>query len=198
MEKTKYQLTAKRMDDALLSLLEKKDYEYISIKEVCHIANVNRSTFYLHYENMDDLLSECVNDIYSSFFDTFQTQSKVKLDFQAVEKEKLNFITPDYLLPFLSFVKENQRVLRIVFIRPNLMKIEIPMKRIFSECMDPILGIFSTDKFANEMIKSFYLSGIGSIVNVWVKQDCKMPIEEVMNLIINLIDVPHHLKKHES
>ncbi|MDO5813306.1 MAG: TetR/AcrR family transcriptional regulator [Bacillota bacterium] len=44
------------MDQAFLELLEKKDFEYITIKEICQKANVNRSTFYLHYENMGDLL----------------------------------------------------------------------------------------------------------------------------------------------
>ena len=49
---SKYFNTAKKMDDALLSLLEKKTFEYITIKDICEEANVNRSTFYLHYDNI--------------------------------------------------------------------------------------------------------------------------------------------------
>ena len=41
----KYFNTAKKMNDALIRLLETKDYEYITIKEICRIASVNRSTF---------------------------------------------------------------------------------------------------------------------------------------------------------
>ena len=52
---SKYFFTASLMDDALLLLLEKKDFEFITIKELCQKAGVNRSTFYLHYENMNDL-----------------------------------------------------------------------------------------------------------------------------------------------
>ena len=55
---SKYFNTAIRMDEALIALLEKKDFEYISIKEICQKAGVNRSTFYLHYENTADLLKE--------------------------------------------------------------------------------------------------------------------------------------------
>ena len=47
---SKYYNTALLMDEALLLLLEKKDYDYITIKEICEKAGVNRSTFYLHYE----------------------------------------------------------------------------------------------------------------------------------------------------
>ena len=55
---SKYFNTATKMDEALITLLEKKDFEYITIKEICNTAGVNRSTFYLHYENVSDLLKE--------------------------------------------------------------------------------------------------------------------------------------------
>ena len=48
------------MDEAFLALMAKKDFEYITVKEICEVAGVNRSTFYLHYETMSDLLSESV------------------------------------------------------------------------------------------------------------------------------------------
>lgn len=53
---SKYYNTALLMDEALLLLLEKKEYEFITVKEICVKAGVNRSTFYLHYESIDDLL----------------------------------------------------------------------------------------------------------------------------------------------
>ena len=56
--RSKYFNTAVRFDKALLSLLEKKPFEYITIREICETAEVNRSTFYLHYENTSDLLKE--------------------------------------------------------------------------------------------------------------------------------------------
>ena len=52
------------MDEAFLILLEKKDYDYITIKEICEKAGVNRSTFYLHYETLDDLLKESLSYIF--------------------------------------------------------------------------------------------------------------------------------------
>ena len=47
MNKTesKYFSTAARMDEAFLALLEKKDLPYITVKEICQQAGVNRSTF---------------------------------------------------------------------------------------------------------------------------------------------------------
>lgn len=64
---SKYFNTAIKMDKAFLQLLEKKDFEYISVKEICEKAGVNRSTFYLHYDNISDLLSESIRYMNEQF-----------------------------------------------------------------------------------------------------------------------------------
>ena len=51
------------MDEALILLLDKKEYTFITVKEIWEKAGVNRSTFYLHYETIDDLLSETIKYI---------------------------------------------------------------------------------------------------------------------------------------
>lgn len=55
------------MDAAFLELLGKKDFSYITVKERCETAGVNRSTFYLHYETIGDLLAESVDYMNDQF-----------------------------------------------------------------------------------------------------------------------------------
>ena len=43
------------LQHALKSLILKKGYEAITIKDICEEANVGRSTFYAHYTSKDDL-----------------------------------------------------------------------------------------------------------------------------------------------
>jgi AcrR family transcriptional regulator len=43
------------LQQALMSLILKKDYETITIQDICDAANVGRSTFYAHYTGKDDL-----------------------------------------------------------------------------------------------------------------------------------------------
>ena len=73
---SKYFNTALRMDEALLALLEKKDLEYITVKEICHQAGVNRSTFYLHYETIADLVNETLEMINHRFLAYFPQQEE--------------------------------------------------------------------------------------------------------------------------
>src|SRR5882724_7696050 len=43
------------LQHALNSLILKKDYEAITVQDICDAANVGRSTFYAHYTGKDDL-----------------------------------------------------------------------------------------------------------------------------------------------
>ena len=77
---SKYFNTAIKMDEAFLSLIEVKDFEYITVKEICSKAGVNRSTFYLHYETVADLLEESIQYMHRKFIDTFSDKSKILPD----------------------------------------------------------------------------------------------------------------------
>ena len=108
---SKYYNTAVLMDEALLLLLETKDFDFITIKEICKKAGVNRSTFYLHYQNTNDLLNEAIGLINKRFNESFNNK---KFDAQISSKEDSFFITKEYLIPYLTFVKENKRAFKLI------------------------------------------------------------------------------------
>ena len=70
---SKYFNTATKMDLALISLLKKKPFDYITVSEICEEAGVNRSTFYLHYETIGDLLAETTRYLLDDFLAYFST-----------------------------------------------------------------------------------------------------------------------------
>jgi AcrR family transcriptional regulator len=47
--------TRAMLQQALNSLIPRKGYEAITIKDICEAANLGRSTFYAHYTSKDDL-----------------------------------------------------------------------------------------------------------------------------------------------
>lgn len=55
---TRVQFTKSRLQEALLSLLQEKPVDRVTVRELCDRAELNRSTFYLHYTCPYDLLSE--------------------------------------------------------------------------------------------------------------------------------------------
>ena len=56
-------LTKMLLKNSLIELMNDKAVNHITIKELCEKADLNRSTFYLHYTDQYQLLSEIENDL---------------------------------------------------------------------------------------------------------------------------------------
>ena len=57
------QKTQKLLRDALTSLIHEKDYDSIVVKEILDRANVGRSTFYMHFNDKDELLASGIHEM---------------------------------------------------------------------------------------------------------------------------------------
>ena len=55
--------TEQQIANALLHLLEKKPFEAVSVSELAREANVSRSTFYAHFDNVDDVFVRLVKEM---------------------------------------------------------------------------------------------------------------------------------------
>ncbi|MCI1665497.1 MAG: TetR/AcrR family transcriptional regulator [Atopobiaceae bacterium] len=51
------------LKEAFLRLIVEKPYEQISVSDVTREADLNRGTFYAHFDNMDDLLRSTMDDL---------------------------------------------------------------------------------------------------------------------------------------
>lgn len=184
---SKYFNTAKKMNDALIALLETKEYEYITIKEICHIANVNRSTFYLHYSNMNDLLEETIKSLNLSFNSHFKSKENESTIISKENLEDLLLINDDNLIPYLNFIKENKNIYKVLKTYPQLFNANKTYDQMFRKLFVPIMNRFGLDEKWHKYLMDFYISGLTSIVLDWVYDDCKIPVQEISDFIKGLI-----------
>lgn len=48
--------------DAFLELIDKEPYSKINVAKLCRKAEITRSTFYLHFDNLTDVLNVVLDD----------------------------------------------------------------------------------------------------------------------------------------
>ncbi|MBQ9795382.1 MAG: TetR/AcrR family transcriptional regulator [Clostridia bacterium] len=183
---SKYFNTARLMDQALLLLLEKKDLEFITVKEICEKAGVNRSTFYLHYENITDLFNETIEMLNDEFKNSFSLKD-VKAIIEEGNPKDLVFINREFLLPYLEYVKKNKKILKIVHEKASLFKNDAVYKKMSEEIFYPILSNFNIKKEERPYKLEFFTRGTIGIVNKWLELDCVTSIDEIINLIIDCV-----------
>ncbi len=185
---SKYFNTAIRMDEALISLLEKKDFEYITIKEICETAGVNRSTFYLHYENTSDLLTETTRYILDKHLAYYSIDTKgITERFANRDLQDLLFATSEYLTPYLTFIKENRQIFKISIKHFSSMNMDEVYGNMFKHIFDPILERFHVPKNERDYVMKFYLTGVFAIVMEWLDQNCSDDIDTIIKIITDCV-----------
>ena len=188
---SKYHNSSIKMNNALISLLDKKDFEDITVKEICQTASVNRSTFYLHYENTYDLLKETIENLYKDFFSRYD--SNLSMDrINNKSNDDLFLITPKYLKPYLSFVQDNKKIFKLMYFKNEVFNGRNMYEDWLDKIFRPILSKFNVkNEEEQSYIMLFHLQGLIGLIMEWVKNDCKMPIDDLINVIQKCIKTPN-------
>ena len=185
---SKYFNTAIRMDEALITLLEKKNFEYITIKEICDTAGVNRSTFYLHYENTSDLLHETTRYVIDKHLAYYEIDKEhISLRFENCRRENLLFITDKYLTPYLTFIKDNQRLFKVSIKHFRSMNMDEVYSSMFEHIFSPILVRFAVPEAERSYVMKFYLTGVFAIIMEWLNNNCSDDMKMLIKVITDCV-----------
>lgn len=176
---SKYFQTAAKMDEALLTLLEQKDFAYITVKEICRTAGVNRSTFYLHYETLGDLLEESIRHMNEQFLACMPQDTSVVPRLRECPEEELDFVTPAYLVPYLRYIRAHRRLFRAALSQPKTLRAEEAYEQMMQHVFGPILERYGVPETDRGYLMAFYIHGLLAIVRQWLRGDCADGVEHV-------------------
>ena len=181
---SKYFNTAIKMDLALISLLKKKSFDYITVSEICEAAGVNRSTFYLHYETVGDLLAETTRYLLDDFLSYFTTDTQsIAFNLIDCELEDLVFVCDKYLSPYLSYIKDHKEVFGTALLHKEVLGFEDVYQRMFENIFNPVLERFRYSRSIRQYVMMYYLNGINAIILEWLRNGCDKSVQEISEII---------------
>ena len=102
MENQRVYLSKKLLENALISLLKQKSLYKISIRELCEVASINRSTFYKYFSSQFDLLNYMENNLLKG------------IDNILGEPLKGNETLEKSLIKVLKYLKENKEFSKLL------------------------------------------------------------------------------------
>ena len=116
MEKTKKEdlrvkKTKKLIKSSFVELTKTIEYQKITVKDLCDNAMINRNTFYLHYQNKDDLVKEILTETIDKYKSVF---SPLLFNFFAAinQKDYEKFVT--HVKTFLTHLYEDKDLYHMV------------------------------------------------------------------------------------
>ena len=86
--RTRY--TRQTIKDTFLELLNQKSFTKITVTEICKNAEINRGTFYLHYYDIHDVLTDIFDDMIMVIMELRLKMSTLARRMQQINMRKTN------------------------------------------------------------------------------------------------------------
>lgn len=162
------------LKQALLILMKEKSFLKITIKELCKLANLNRSTFYVNYGDINELLFDIHTDFFQGISDVLETSRKAPHESSHEECiEKLTEV--------IKYIEENKETFQLLHSnnKGNLFE---------KNLLDYYVSLYvkENDSYMERYIFMYHAIGSFSLVSQWLQEDIPYPPEKLAKLICEM------------
>ena len=158
--------TKEKLQSALRILLETKDVSDITVSSLCEVADINRSTFYVYYSNIQD----CFEEITDSIMDEMRT----------LLQNNLNPSQEGFLLVYFRTARKYKNVFLAIH-RQGVHNSTI--QKMVDINNDWLHGELFIPTSSNRLEYNFIFSGFYGMVEMWLQNGCKESDEQLINIL---------------
>ncbi|WP_413375995.1 TetR/AcrR family transcriptional regulator C-terminal domain-containing protein [Alkalihalobacillus sp. 1P02AB] len=155
------------LKEALISLMNTKDFKEITITDIVQIADLNRGTFYKHYQYKEDILEEIIDDVITHLIDSYRKPYKDKETFDVSQLSSNAIHIFDHVLTYSNFYS--------LIVQSNVLsgfhhKIYKVIKDLI---LHDLTDYISTHTINKELLASYHSYAIMGIIIEWIENDFK-------------------------
>lgn len=181
--------TRENLNKALVDQLHHKPLSKITVTELCRMAKINRSTYYLHYRDPYDQYEKLENSIYQDFADTIDA---------FIDKNR-NWFTDLIVSDKVAQAKLVEELFSYIKKNALIYGISLPMNqgndflnKLYLAGHDRFFDTLSKTASQSELQQfeyffAFVASGCVGVLRQWVTQGMKESPRDMARLTINLI-----------
>lgn len=178
------QRSQRAIADAFLSLIRERDFEEISVTEICKRADVVRKTFYNRFPTKDALVRFLIEDF------TGGLESMVDLTQMSVK---------EMLIIAFKVVLENREML-LLFHERGLFRFAHQSISDYIERSNLLSGLPQTslDERMHPYIAALISAVLVSVIETWIARGMEEPVEFLADLTENLMFSPNSVFLHTA
>lgn len=171
----RFRQTEIRMESEALKLMKTLDIKKLTVRKICEKAGVNRSTFYAHFLDIEDMLDKMEMELRKDLMKRYQ------------EKSEREIFSKTSFLRFLEHIEQHQ-----YFYRINLAtRKQFPLCQGYDNLYPIIEKRCHQAGIEDEQEILYYLisfqAGFTMVLKQWVDLGCQMEKEKVASIIYNCI-----------
>lgn len=174
--------TKKLFENALIELLKTKDINKITITDLSQSVDLNRGTFYIHYDDIYDLLESIESNLIYEL-------ERLSEDLPPKSGKYLFDEELSRIIKALEFIDEQREIFKVLLNEQGNLIFLSKIKKTFSQkLLYNFLDITTTeDKKYNSILTSFLISGFIGIVQEWIRDDSDISVFELATVILKML-----------
>lgn len=165
------------IQNALLALLRDKPLDEITISELAIKADVNRKTFYNNYHNIQEVRDE-LDDRY------------LDMIFSLIENTEISALRSrpeDFFLKMFRAMHDNIDQCRLLFDAGEHFCLTARLKENIRPYLEKEMEEHSPGAPLVPYIQEYVVSGLSSLINLWLHSSPMLPDEDIAKLATELI-----------
>ena len=153
---TKSKLAIKQ---AFIELVEIKGYSKVSVSDIAKKANINRNTFYLHFEDKEYLVKEILQEHISKIEDALGTT--IFNNFDEINETQVRW----GIRNLLKLIEPEVELYRIFILDKDLTGSFNYVNKAIKNALAKVLGVRNP---RSNMVFEYAISGIMGVVSQWI------------------------------
>lgn len=169
--------TRKVLKEALIELLRERSITEVTVTMLCEKADVNRSTFYAHYDNQFDLLEKIAENVYLDM-------KKYIIDNQSDNKR---FFQRDAMKILVEYTRQNADVFRMLMSRHGKYNFYDLFYRLAKDLSQSEIVNSGGDADKLDYVLAFSVGTCEVVLKKWLDAGMEKSVDEISEMIVKLI-----------
>lgn len=173
--------TKSAIKKAFIQLLKEKDLDKITVQDISDQADINRGTFYLHYEDKYTLLSDMEDEYISEIWSLTQFNANSP---ETIADEFIN----NTLTKILQHIADNMDFYHTILQLDRKSKLEDKIYFLIKENMQKYISVNNEIDGIPEMYFYSYVAGATiSIIKYWIQDEHRISVDELTQHIFKIV-----------
>lgn len=170
--------------EALVSLVEEKGFESLSVSDLTRRADINRGTFYLHYQDKFDLLEQTETEIIRDLEEIILQANALNFaDFNSVDKPL------PVVVNLFDYLRENADLMHAILGLQGGIAFQNRLRQtVEANLKQGILAGMKAEDFLvkSEYVISYMLSAHFGVIQTWLGKGCLESSHEMAIILSKL------------
>ena len=173
--------TKQILRQALMDLMNEKPYETITVAGIAERAMVNRTTFYRHYEDKNDLFTRGMDEMLDEIWSPLRSVPE-EIELNGIAKPQ------KHTLAMLSHIKHNLDFYKLMFGSRGSGDFVLRMRNsaadAFRHRLTQVERKDTAPRIPFVVLSHLWAGSLLGLLSWWVQEDCRVPVEEVAVFLV--------------